>query len=75
MNCEKKANKQTNYTVMTHTPWLEILLLGSVGQSDKCGISHGKDVGHVVQNYDCNVCGSTHCCGCVVNCSFARATI
>ena len=39
-------------------------------------ISHGKGEGHVVHagvNCVCNVCGSAHSCGCVVNGSFARA--
>ena len=35
----------------------------------KSGISHGKGEGHVVHagvNCVCNVCGSTHSCGCMV---------
>ena len=42
----------------------------------RSGISHGKGEGHVVYasvNCVCNVCGSAHSCGCVVNGSFARA--
>ena len=38
--------------------------------------SHGKGEGHVVHagvDCVCNVCGSTHSCGCVVNGSFAKA--
>ena len=49
---------------------------GRVGKSDKSGVSHGKGEGHVVHagvNCVCNVCGSAHSCGCVVNGSFARA--
>ena len=49
---------------------------GRVGKSGKSGISHGKGEGHVVYagiNCVCNVCGSTHSCGCVVNGTFARA--
>ena len=46
---------------------------GRVGKSGKSGISHGKGEGHVVHagvNCVCNVCGSTHSCGCVVNVHF-----
>ena len=42
----------------------------------KSGISHGKGEGHVVHagvNCVCNVCGSAHSCGCLVNGTFARA--
>ena len=49
---------------------------GRVGRSGKSGISHGKGEGHVVYasvNCVCNVCGSAHSCGCVVNGSYARA--
>ena len=49
---------------------------GRVGKSGKSGISHGKGEGHVVYasvNCVCNVCGSAHSCGCVVNGTFARA--
>ena len=49
---------------------------GSVGNSDKSGVSHGKGEGHVVHagvNCVCNVCGSARSCGCMVNGSFARA--
>ena len=49
---------------------------GRVGKSGKSGISHGKGEGHVVYasvDCVCNVCGSAHSCGCVVNGSFARA--
>ena len=49
---------------------------GRVGKSGKSGVSHGKGEGHVVHagvNCVCNVCGSAHSCGCVVNGSFARA--
>ena len=49
---------------------------GRVGKSGKSGVSHGKGEGHVVHagvNCICNVCGSAHSCGCVVNGSFARA--
>ena len=45
-------------------------------ESGKSGISHGKGEGHVVYaslNCVCNVCGSAHSGGCVVNGSFARA--
>ena len=48
---------------------------GRVGKSGKSGISHGKGEGHGVHagvNCVCNVCGSAHSCGCVVNGSFAR---
>ena len=47
---------------------------GRVGKSGKSGIS-GKGEGHVVYPGLCNVCGSTHSCGCVdvVSGSFARA--
>ena len=43
---------------------------GRVGKSGKSGVSHGKGEGHVVHagvNCVCNVCGSAHSCGCVVN--------
>ena len=30
-------------------------------------ISRGKGEGHIVHAGVCNVCGSTHSCGCVVN--------
>ena len=47
---------------------------GRVGKSGKSGISHGKGEGHVAYaSVTCNVCGSAHSCGCVVNGSFARA--
>ena len=49
---------------------------GRVGKLGKSGVSHGKGEGHVVHagiNCICNVCGSPHSCGCVVNGSFARA--
>ena len=49
---------------------------GRVGKSGKSGISHGKGENHVVHagvNCACNVCGSAHSCGCVVNGTFARA--
>ena len=49
---------------------------GRVSRSGKSGISYGKGEGHVVYasvNCVCNVCGSTHSCGCVVNGTFARA--
>ena len=49
---------------------------GRVGKSAKSGVSHGKGEDRVVHagvNCVCNVCGSTHSCGCVVNSSFARA--
>ena len=45
---------------------------GRVGKSGKSGVSHGKGEGHVVHagvNCVCNVCGSAHSCGCVVNVS------
>ena len=48
---------------------------GRVGKSGKSGILHGKGEGHVVYasvNRVCNVCGSAHSCGCVVNGTFAR---
>ena len=47
---------------------------GRVGKSGKSGISHGNSEGPVVHAAwcKCNVCGSTHSCGCVVNGSFAR---
>ena len=51
---------------------------GRVGKSGKFGISHGKSEGHVVYasvNCVCNVCGSAHSCGCVVNGTFARAVL
>ena len=41
-----------------------------VRKSGKSGISHGKGEGHVVHagvNCVCNVCGSAHSCGCVVD--------
>ena len=41
-----------------------------VGKSGKSGVSRGKGEGHVVHagvNCVCNVCGSAHSCGCVVN--------
>ena len=47
-----------------------------VGKSGKSGVSHGKGEGHVVHagvNCVCNVCGSAHSCGCVVNGTIARA--
>ena len=50
---------------------------GRVGKSGKSGISHGKGEGHVVYasvNCVCNVCGSAHSCGCVVN-GNARAAL
>ena len=50
---------------------------GVGGRIAKSGISHGKGEGHVVHagvNCVCNVCGSTHLCGYMVNGSFARAT-
>ena len=40
---------------------------GRVGMSAKSGISHGKGEGHAA----CNVSGSAHSCGCMVNGSFA----
>ena len=49
---------------------------GVGGRVGKSGISHGKGEGHIVHagvNGVCNVCGSAHSCGCVVNGSFARA--
>ena len=49
---------------------------GRVCKSGKSGVSHGKGEGHVVHagvNCVCNVCGSTHSCGCVVDGNFARA--
>ena len=48
---------------------------GRVGKSGKSGISHGKGEGHVVHVgviCVCNVCGSAHSCGCVVNGTFSR---
>ena len=48
---------------------------GRVSKSGKSGVSHGKGEGHVVHagvNCVCNMCGSAHSCGCVVNGSFAR---
>ena len=48
---------------------------GVGGRVGKSGKSHGKGEGHVVHtglNCVCNVCGSAHSCGCVVNGSFAR---
>ena len=47
-----------------------------VGKSGKSGVSHGKGEGHVVHagvNCVCNMCGSAHSCGWVVNGTFARA--
>ena len=44
-----------------------------VGKSGKSGVSHGKGEDHVVHAGVCNVCGSAHSCGCVVNGSFTRA--
>ena len=41
-------------------------------------VSHGKGEGHVMHadvNCVCNVCGSVHSCGCVVNGTFARAAL
>ena len=49
---------------------------GSVDELGKSGVSHGKGEGHVVHagvNYVCNVYGSAHSCGCMVNGTFARA--
>ena len=49
---------------------------GVGGRVCKSGISHGKGEGHIVHagvNGVCNVCGSAHSGGCVVNGSFARA--
>ena len=46
---------------------------GRVGKSGKSSISHGKGEGRVVYASVCNVCGSAHSCGCVVNVTFARA--
>ena len=40
---------------------------GRVGKSGKSGISHGKGEGHVMYASVCNVCGSAHSCGCMVN--------
>ena len=71
-----------NYTVMTHTqvnfsasprPEMGVLLLElGVGLVSRVSL-----VSHMVRdagvNCVCNVCGSTHSCGCVVNGSFARA--
>ena len=48
---------------------------GVGGRVGKLGVPHGKGEGHVVQagvNCVCNVCGSAHSCGCVVNGTFAR---
>ena len=48
---------------------------GRVGKSGKSGISHGKGEGHAVYasvNCVCNVCGSAHSCGCVVNGTLLR---
>ena len=48
---------------------------GRVGKSGKSGVSQGKGEGHIVHagvNCVCNVCGSAHACGCVVNGIFAR---
>ena len=55
-----------------------LLLVTVLAESDfsSPGISHGKGEGHVVYasvNCVCNVCGSAHSCGCVVNGTFARA--
>ena len=50
--------------------------MGRVGKSGKSGVSHGKGEGYVVHagvNCVCNVRGSVHSCGCVVNGTFARA--
>ena len=46
---------------------------GVGGKSGKSGISHGKGEGHAGVICVCNVCGSAHSCGCVVNSTFARA--
>ena len=49
--------------------------VGLVSRVGKSGKSHGKGEGHVVHagiNCVCNVCGSAHSCGCVVNGTFAR---
>ena len=57
------------YVYVTYTH-----VCGRLGKLGKSGISHGKGEGHVVHagiNCVCNVCGSTHSCGCVVNGSFA----
>ena len=50
---------------------------GRVGKSGKSGVSHEAhvvyDVVYASVNCVCNVCGSAHSCGCVVNGSFAKA--
>ena len=51
---------------------------GRVGKSGKSGVSHGKGECHVVhagENCICNVSGSAHSCGYVINGSFARAAV
>ena len=75
--------------VMTHTqvnfsvspqPKIGVLLLelgvGLVSQESLVYSSHGMGDGHVMHagvNCVCNMCGSAHSFGCVVNGSFARA--
>ena len=65
-----------NVGLLPFFPWPEIgvLLLelgvGLVSRVSLVYISHGKGEGHVVHagvNCVCNVCGSTHSCGGVVN--------
>ena len=62
----------TSYFRFLHL-WGPVAGVGSrVGKLGKFGISHGKGEGHVLHAGVCNVCGSAHSCGCVVNGSFAR---
>ena len=76
------STKTKDYMVMTSTKVTCSIMQSSardqglvagvgrrVGKSCKSGISHGKGVVHAAINCVCNVCGSAHSCGGVVNSS------
>ena len=66
---KQKTHTQVNFSASPR-PGIGVLLLELGVDLGKSGISHGKGEGHVVHagvNCVCNVCGSAHSCGCVVN--------
>ena len=75
MQKQVMTHAQVNFSASLRIRWVDGV--GSrVSKSGKSCVSHGKGEGHVVHagvNCVCNVCGSAHSCGCVVNGSFARA--